>query len=1299
VLALAASSRAAVVVDSFGFPGSQGGRLNLVIFSGIAINQSGAGGVAPGTLYVGDYNEGNAVGKDANRVQRLDFEGDFQLLWGLDVVQSGGTGFEICTVAVECKLGSTVDPAPGGQVHSPAGIAVDQTTGDVYVSDAGDTRIEKFSAGGSFLRAWGWDVVKPGGAGNVSADAFEICTVAADCKAGTASQSGGGFVFAKSIALDPSGNLWIADTDSRRLQEFEPDGTFVAAYGWDVVKNGGTGNVSENAFEVCTVEADCKAATEGTELGQFKSGPLGMTIDSAGFVYATDPGNDRIQKFSADMTIKTQFAPEILEKTGLSSLGQSVILALPGGGFALSGAASGGYRLVELDASGEVVEESLAGDGLPQISALAVNSASGTIYANVANAEVANNSPGVAIIDDGPAQAPPGLAIDPVTSIDAEEATFNATVDPGGLLVADCRFEYSTNQAVWKKVPESQCESLDRDGGPQQVSETVGDLEPGTDYFVHFKAGRYYYTGGGATSGEEEFETISLPPLVSDVGAAQITDHSAYLAGEVKPRSQSFEYHFEYGTTPALGSSIPVPTAQETGAQQRVVAQLIEGLAPETTYYLRLIATNAAGTTKSPPVPEPPAEFTTRPELEPIHPCKNEPLREEQPSTHLPECRAYEQVTPPEKNFTSPETGFPAADGEAAFLAASGGFGDPAGQIGEIATGYRSVRTKDGWRTRWHNETYCSKDLEETHFQPATGGSPSGYSENLDFLAVLRPEASVCPYPSLDPDAPTPQTNLYRADFREVAKEGPVAYELLAPNPGADELSLKQTGGRYAGSNDDWSHVVYTSNGVQSTGAPAGEFVKVYDWHDGEPHLVSKDTSTIPPGGNPFEKASGVPEDALHGVSAEGNRIFFMNPTSEFGDCTPANCEIYMRQNGTKTFDVSKSECTSSCSSSAPDEFLAATGDGAKVLFKGADKLLNEDTATGSDLYLYTHTSKPDSDANLTLLSKDQEPADGTSAGVLGLLGMSEDAEVAYFTAQGQLVAGKPTAAGAKLYRWAANEGSPTLTYLATLGSGSTDAGNWSGSGSNNTRGPVRAVPPDGKSLRVRSAVRIDPGADHDEDADLYRWSEQDGWLCISCQVPTSASKGDVELTVNNVPSHYLHAMSEDGGRVFFSTPDPLAPGDVNAGQPKNDVYEWREDGSLALVSSGADTRDVKLLGASTTGRDVFLITYKRLVGWDTDDSADVYDARVEGGFKEPVPHTICDPNSGCRGEPTSEPPAQRPATPAIEAPPSAPKKKKCHRRAGHTGKAKRHARQARQSRKKPKKPRCQRANKGKKKR
>jgi DNA-binding beta-propeller fold protein YncE len=62
--------------------------------------------------------------------------------------------------------------------------------------------------------------------------------------------------------------VYVADSDNNRIQKFSSDGTFITAWG-----------------------------SEGTGNGQFSS-PYGIAIDSAGNVYVSEEGNDRIQVFA-----------------------------------------------------------------------------------------------------------------------------------------------------------------------------------------------------------------------------------------------------------------------------------------------------------------------------------------------------------------------------------------------------------------------------------------------------------------------------------------------------------------------------------------------------------------------------------------------------------------------------------------------------------------------------------------------------------------------------------------------------------------------------------------------------------------------------------------------------------------------------------------------------------------------------------------------------------------------------------------------------------------------------------------
>ena len=127
-----------------------------------------------------------------------------------------------------------------GQFKGPSGVAVD-SSGNVYVADGGNNRIQKFRSDGSFIRAWG-----------------------------THGFGDGEFFGPGGVALDSSDNLYVSDISNNRIQKFRNDGTFIRAWG-----------------------------SLGTGDGQFAA-PEGVAVDSSGNVYVADRGNNRIQKFRSD---------------------------------------------------------------------------------------------------------------------------------------------------------------------------------------------------------------------------------------------------------------------------------------------------------------------------------------------------------------------------------------------------------------------------------------------------------------------------------------------------------------------------------------------------------------------------------------------------------------------------------------------------------------------------------------------------------------------------------------------------------------------------------------------------------------------------------------------------------------------------------------------------------------------------------------------------------------------------------------------------------------------------------------
>ena len=125
----------------------------------------------------------------------------------------------------------------------------------MYVTDDGNKRIEEFSAAGAFIKAYGWGV-------GDGASQFETCT--SDCQAGIRGGGAGQFYHPNDVAVDGSGDVYVADSENKRIEEFSAAGAFVKAYGWGV-------SDGMSKFETCT--STCQAGIAGDGAGEFDSPP------------------------------------------------------------------------------------------------------------------------------------------------------------------------------------------------------------------------------------------------------------------------------------------------------------------------------------------------------------------------------------------------------------------------------------------------------------------------------------------------------------------------------------------------------------------------------------------------------------------------------------------------------------------------------------------------------------------------------------------------------------------------------------------------------------------------------------------------------------------------------------------------------------------------------------------------------------------------------------------------------------------------------------------------------------------
>jgi hypothetical protein len=147
----------------------------------------------------------------------------------------------------------------------------------------------------------------------------------------------------------------------------------------------------------------------------------------------------------------------------------------------------------------------------------------------------------------------------------------------------------------------------------------------------------------------------------------------------------------------------------------------------------------------------------------------------------------------------------------------------------------------------------------------------------------------------------------------------------------------------------------------------------------------------------------------------------------------------------------------------------------------------------------------------------------------------------------------------------------------------------------------------------------------YNEGGSLFRYDADLGTSsCVSCTQDGAPVPFDPSL-LRDV---------DDQGTVYFDSLAPLLSSDVNGAY---DVYAFR-DGQLSLISPGDAPFPALFAGISEGGRDVFFTTSQKLVGRDNDESVDVYDARVNGGFpaQNPVPGPAC--RVACGAVPPSPP-------------------------------------------------------------
>ncbi len=672
----------------------------------------------------------------------------------------------------------------------------------------------------------------------------------------------------------------------------------------------------------------------------------------------------------------------------------------------------------------------------------------------------------------------------------------------------------------------------------------------------------------------------------------------------------------------------------------------------------------------------------------------------------LPDNRAWEMVSPADKNggFAIPISWIvrAAEDGSAIKFSSLAAFGDALGT--GYATDYMAVRGSDpdpgtgGWAT--HS---LMPKQEAGSFGSASAGLDPRYLSI--FTSDLSKGVFHARYPlSVDPGV-AEVSNLYLRDDARAPGQG--SYQLvtacplceqsgvpLPPLPAAPEseglaLNLRPT---LVGASPDLGNLLFestqrlTADSPTQLGGISQWLFRVYEWDHGTVRLAGR----VPAGAAIECDDAGAPaclaatfSIAGSGSNRYGNptphvisdgsdghtRAFFTVPT----DLDPTKIDtgnLYARSDGIATAKLNASERdVEPHDAFARARYLDATPDGSRVFFLTRQGLTDDAPNGVSNLYMYDTTKPATAPDNLTLLSPDGQPGDGSE--VIGVIGASDDGSRVYFVAVDQLVAGEPAAPGVYgIYLWNAG----ALHYVGPLGIltvGSRAAKELVSSGPDAAvgGGHQARVTPDGRRLLFGSKQGTGllsryGGVDHDHGGcflngaskgcrELYLYdAEAETLRCASCD-PDGSPSATVGIdervqaieTMSSLTSSVSgfkaalsplpyegRQLSADGRYAFFSTAQRLVPEDTNG---TVDAYVFDSElGEPRLLSSGEDSWPSFFLDASASGTDAFIVTREALSGWDLDSTFDLYDARIGGGFPEPPP-----PPPGCVGDACQPPP------------------------------------------------------------
>lgn len=1157
-------------------------------------------------------------------------------------------------------LWNSCEAGPGaGQCVNPAGVATDPTTGNLYVADMWNHRIDELTVWGVFVKAWGWGVRN-------GDPELQTCTTQTGCREGLEGTGDGQFgSLNPGVAVDSEGNVYVVDSLLNfRVQKFDPDGgpggeaQFLLTFGGEVnkTKSEEPGS-SEAERNLCTAASGdvCRAGSIGTGAGQF-----GLLPELSNYI-AVAPDDD---VYVGDVDRIQHFDPEghYLES-----------IALPGERVqSLAIDRSGGPN------DGDLYVARCTVDCLPQP----------TIPGS--KPDVWRLSPTGTVEATIPVSEPLALTVDDAGDVYVVDGFKTENADGEVNRVEIHRFDPAGKEL--EGFPFS-----DRFDLSVGIATSSACGIAGADFYVpNLKLTNSYVRAYGPPPDPALCPPPKAPPSIEDQYATSVQSRGATLKAAISPEFwPDATYRVQYGTgrcsEGGCDTEQPLPpgsklTSQVTNKAVTTPGVLLGGLEPATTYHYRFVTESSGGG----PVFGVGAEegvdgaegtFTTFPTApEPKTDCPNQVFRTEA-SAPLPDCRAYEMVSPLDKNGGDVSTGEVArgfaapnkssADGNRLAFSSLRPFADP--DAAPLTNQYLSARGAGGWSTASISPPRSSVPT----WPPGFVGQFKAFDDDLCGAWFLQDSLL-----GLTPGAPTGVASLYRRDYCSAGS----AYELLTPvdppgfGTGPGEVDPEFYVPNPQGFSADQAHTVIRAPGALTPGACSKVGInQVYlASKEGPLRLVSalpngKATCTNSTAGTFDGNVDDFRASTVVGaISEDGSKVFWTDSLdTDSGQAFLGNGpgNLYLRLNATEEQSPvegggctdSELACTVAISKTGNARFWAADPQGTRAIYGVGEAPEIEE---------------------LREYDVEEATSKAIAKGVSGVAGVSEDASRVYFTSTQALSGEQANSEGEKAQAGARN------LYLHEAGAGFVFVARVSSPDPLADTAPSfrrSRVSPDGLHLAFTSAARLTAYdntdvASGEPTREVYLYSADGaggaGELhCISCNPsgarPHGRNLGNAVLTrwtAATIPgwSEQLRPtrlLSADGGRLFFESYDDLLPRDSNG---RADVYEWERapggeackqagadlyvpvaGGCLSLISSGQSPEDSELIDVGQSGRDVFFATAAGLLPQDP-GLVDVYDARVNGGFPPPSkPPASCE-GDACQG-PVSAPNDPTPASAAFK--------------------------------------------------